>query len=217
MMISNKIIAVIPALNEEATVGHVVLGTKRHVHEVIVIDDGSRDGTYQCAKEAGALVLRHEKPLGYSASLEDGLRTASTRGADILLTLDADGQHRFEDIPRLLAPILSGEADVVLGQRPKRTHFAEWIFALYTGIRFGIRDPLCGLKAYHRRVYDTVGHFDALDSIGTELFLRAVKKGFIVRSVPIELVARRDTSRFYRKRIRANLKIFRALLKILSL
>jgi glycosyltransferase involved in cell wall biosynthesis len=213
-MTSFKVVAVIPALNEEETIGKVVAGACAETSRVIVVDDGSQDRTKDIAEKAGAYVISHDAPRGYGRSLEDGLAFAFSSGADAVVTLDADGQHDSRDIQRLIGKLMEG-FDVVIAERPYRTHMAERIFALYTKLRFGIRDPLCGLKAYRRSVYEAIGRFDALDSIGTELVLLAKKMGFTSAVVPIELAKRIDTSRFYAKRFRANVKIFKAMCKVI--
>ncbi len=111
------------------------------------------------------------------------------RGAapDIILTFDADGEHDAADVPRLIAPIAEDSADIVAGQRPRMADFGEKIFACYTRLRYGIADPLCGLKAYRRSVYDAVGQFDTVQSIGTELMIKGLRKNFRLALVPIAL------------------------------
>lgn len=213
---SEKIVAVIPAYNEAKTIGTVVRGLAPHVSEIVVIDDCSNDATPEEARAAGATVVRHEHNQGYDKTINDGFREAAERGATIIMTFDADGEHDANDVPRILAPLIAGTADMVAGQRPHTTHFAEKIFALYTTLRYGLRDPLCGFKAYRREVYDAVGFFDSVSSIGTELMLRGAKKGFRLALVPIALHARiDDNSRFYARRFRANLKILRAMWRVI--
>jgi glycosyltransferase involved in cell wall biosynthesis len=213
---AKRIIAVIPARNERKTIGSVVMGLRPYVSEVIVVDDCSSDGSGEQAREAGALVLRNEVSQGYDASIDAGFIEAARLGADILLTIDADGEHDAEDVPRVLAPIQEDRADITAGQRLHTTHFAEKVFALYSRLSYGVGDPLCGLKAYRRSVYDSVGHFDTVRSIGTELMLKGLRKGFRLALVPIVIHPREnDSSRFYARRIRANFKIFRAMLKVM--
>ena len=215
-MTSPKIIAVIPAYNEEKTVGSVVRGLKPHVSEIILVDDHSSDKTAEAARAAGAVVIRQEKNLGYDASLNAGFKAAALRGADIFITLDADGEHDVRDVPRVLAPILSGTADISLGQRPRARHIAESIFSLYTRVHWGVPDALCGLKAYSRKVYDSVVHFDSVTSIGTELMIRGITRGFRFSLVPITLHSRAyDNSRFYAFNVRGNLRILRAMIRVL--
>jgi glycosyltransferase involved in cell wall biosynthesis len=209
-----KVVAVIPAFNEAATVAQVVAEVRRRVDQVIVVDDASTDGTAEVAEQAGATVLRHPVNMGYDASLNDGAAAAVATGADVFLTFDADGEHRPEDIPALVGPIVENAADVVIAHRPCLTHASERLFALYTRFRFGVRDPLCGFKAYHRRVFERFGRFNTLNSIGTELMLRAVKAGFRLAVVPIPRRTRADTSRFYARVLRANLRILGAMLRV---
>lgn len=214
---SEKIVAVIPAYNEGRTIGAVVRGLLPRVTEVIVVDDSSSDVTIEEARRAGASVLRHERNQGYDQTVNDGFREAARRGADIFLTFDADGEHDANDIPRVLTPILVGKADIVLSQRRGRRHWGERLFALYTRLRFNIPDPLSGMKAYRRNVYDAVGFFDSVHSIGTELSIRGIKRGFRSALVPITLHERvlDDHSRFYAFNLKGNLKILRALWRIL--
>jgi len=211
---TTRIAVVIPAFNESATVGKVVLEVLRRVNEVIVVDDASSDMTGEAAERAGAIVIRHSVNRGYDASLNDGFAAAAARGADVIVTFDADGEHRSEDIPAVVEPIVANKVDIVITQRSHLVHISEKLFAAYTRLRFGIRDPLCGFKAYHRRVYDRFGSFDTLNSIGTELALRAIKAGFRVRLIPIARRARLDTSRFYARLLRANIRIFNAMMRV---
>jgi glycosyltransferase involved in cell wall biosynthesis len=216
MSSASRVIAVIPAFNEAKTIAAVVASVQAHVADVIVVDDHSADATAEEAKRAGAIVLRNAANLGYDGSLNAGFAEAAQRGAGIVLTFDADGEHDPADVPRLIAPIVEDRADIVAGQRPRLAGFAEQIFALYTWLRYGIADPLCGLKAYRRSVYDAVGQFDTVQSIGTELMIKGLHKKFRLALVPIALHRRADdSSRFYARRLWANLKILRAAWRLL--
>src|SRR6185437_9990885 len=128
-LLSKKVVAVIPAYNEGKTVRKVAAELKKVVDEVIVVNDCSTDNTAKEAGQAGAVVLNHTQNGGYDKSIDDGFKKAAELGADIIFTIDADGEHKVSDVPRLLAPILDGSADIVVSQRPYTTHFAEKIFA----------------------------------------------------------------------------------------
>jgi len=212
-----KTIAIVPAFNEEGTIGDVTRDLLRYVSQVIVVDDGSVDKTSGNAGDAGALVIRHTVNKGYDKSLEEGFKLANDLGADIFITFDADGQHVTSDIPTLLSPILNGEADIVVGKRPKHARFAEWVFHIYSKIKLGISDPLCGFKVYRDAVYKKIGYFDRSGSIGTELIFNAQKNGFKVIERPIRLNNRKDGFRFMSgKRLEANWAEFKTFFKIFS-
>lgn len=110
-------VAVIPAVNEERTIGTVVLKTQSHVDQVIVVDDGSVDDTAEIAQTAGAQVLPLPHNRGKGAALTEGLRAAIKHSPEIVVLLDADGQHDPGEIPRLCEPIEAGDADLVIGSR----------------------------------------------------------------------------------------------------
>jgi glycosyltransferase involved in cell wall biosynthesis len=111
----SAITALLPAYNEEVSIGSVVLRTRQYADRVVVIDDGSSDRTAEVALLAGAEVLRHEKNQGKGVALKTGF--SSLNGAAVIVTIDTDGQHDPSDIPRLVEPILRGEADMVNGSR----------------------------------------------------------------------------------------------------
>ena len=213
-MVEMKIVAVIPALNEEKTVSDVVKGAKRHVSEVVLVDDGSEDSTADAARKEGAMVIRHDDSQGYDRSIDDGFKAAAEEGADIVVTMDADGQHDPEDLPRILGPILQDKADVVVGNKPHQARVAERLFALYSRRSIGIADPLCGMKAYLMEVYRAVGVFDDSSSIGTQLMFSASRRGFRMAQAEVRAHHRADSSRFG-GRVKANLKILRALLRVI--
>ena len=124
---ATKVVIIIPALDECATISEVVARVPRKIAgvglvEVIVVDDGSADGTAKCAVAAGADgIVHHAQRRGLVHSFKDGVQEALRRGAAIVVTLDADGQHDPEQIPDLIAPLLAGEADIALGARPLAT------------------------------------------------------------------------------------------------
>ena len=114
---ASRIIAGMPMYNEEETIGTVVTMALRHVDEVICIDDGSSDSSARIAEACGATVIRHRSNQGYGSALKTLFQTTNTRDADVLVVLDSDGQHDTSDIPKLIQPILDGEADFTIGSR----------------------------------------------------------------------------------------------------
>src|SRR3989344_9367616 len=114
----NKVFIVIPAFNEEATIGSVVQNLrKKGYSSIVVVDDGSSDDTLSVAKNNGARVVAHRLNRGQGAALQTGMDYAVLEGADIIVTFDADGQHDPSEIKEMISPILKGEAEVSLGSR----------------------------------------------------------------------------------------------------
>lgn len=204
----SRVSIVIPALNESATILSVVEMAGKYGIP-IVVDDGSTDDTAALAKQVGAVVVSHERNHGYDAALNTGFEKAARLGSEVIITLDADGQHDPSLIQRFIDRIDAG-ADVVVGIRSRRQRFAEHLFAWYTRLRFGIKDPLCGMKAYRAVVYESLGHFDSYGSIGTELLIFAAKKGRRIGQMPFSVRERKDGSRFGRVLV-GNYKIIRAI------
>lgn len=146
---TTKVSAIIPAYNEEEKIGEVVEETKKHVDEVIVVDDGSTDETREEAERAGARDLLNQEKKGYIGAIKTGFKEAK---GDIIVTLDGDGEHRPEDIPRLIAPIVRGEADLVLGSRedPLSIRFSERLLNWLANFRVNVRDSGTGFRALQR-------------------------------------------------------------------
>jgi glycosyltransferase involved in cell wall biosynthesis len=205
----SRVAIVIPALNESSTIAEVVKAAIKYGIP-IVVDDGSTDGTSDFAHQAGGTVISHGCNRGYDAALASGFKKASEIGFDLIITLDADGQHDPSLIQKYIEKVDAG-ADVVVGIRSMRQRLAEHVFAWYTGCRYGINDPLCGMKAYKKKVYQALGHFDSYGSIGTELMLFAAKNSYRLDEVPFVVRERSGTSRFG-KVLSGNYKIFRAML-----
>lgn len=204
----SRVALVIPAFNEAATISTVVRVASKY-GQPIVVNDNSQDDTAKIAEAAGAIVVNHAVNQGYDGALNSGFTEAARLRFDYIITLDADGQHDPALLEKFIAAMDDG-ASVVLGVRSSKARLTEHIFALYARIRYGVLDPLCGMKAYRRDLYEHVGHFDSYRSIGTELMLRAVSSGVPFKQVHFKVRDRADAPRFGRL-LSANLKILRAL------
>ena len=112
-----KIIIGIPAYNEEKNIASIILKLKKITDTIVVCDDGSTDLTPQIAKENGAIVVSHEQNRGYGSAIRTIFLKAKELDADMLVTFDADGQHRIEDIEKVVLPIKNNQADIVIGSR----------------------------------------------------------------------------------------------------
>jgi glycosyltransferase involved in cell wall biosynthesis len=204
----HRIGIVIPALNEAATIGAVVTNASQY-GKPIVVDDGSSDETGHIAKNAGAIVVRHDSNCGYDQALNSGFECANELECEYVITMDADGQHNPQILSSFIEKLDDG-ADVVLGHRDRRQRLAEHIFAWVSKVKWGISDPLCGMKAYRIGIYKKLGHFDSYNSIGTELAIYAVKSASKISQVPVLTCNRGDEPRFG-KIYSANKRIFLAL------
>lgn len=200
--------AVIPAYNEEETVGEVVARVLRHVDEAIVVDDGSTDDTAMVARNSGAVVVRNEANKGVLESLKTGFKSAK---GEILVTLDADGQHDPDEIPGLLEPILDDRADLVLGARAELPHFSERVIARLTGLKAEVSDASTGFRAIRRNIVDGMTLHGAC-TCGT-FVLEAHSLGARIVEVPIIVRERKGGKR--RIKTRHFIQIFYVLYDLL--
>ena len=156
-----KVFVVLPAFNEQQKITEVVRQVRAAVPNVVVVDDGSTDLTARQARSAGAVVLRHCVNRGQGAALQTGISYSLQAGARYVVTFDSDGQHRVEDIPRLLEPLVAGRAEVALGSRfigraegiPLSRRLLLKGAVLFTRAASGARvsDAHNGLRAFSRR------------------------------------------------------------------
>lgn len=176
----------------------------------IVVDDGANDVKAGLANQAGGVVISHQGNRGYDEALSSGFKKALEIGYEIIITVDGDGQHAPVPLQVFIDQIDAG-ADIDVGVRSKRQRLADDLFAVYTMLRFGIKDPLCGMKACRTTVYAVLGLFDWYMSIGTELMLFASLIGYRFSQVRFDVRERRDESIFGRV-LDVNYKICRAML-----
>ena len=207
-MVGDQLAIIIPAFNEESTIKSVIKSVSL-IGKVIIIDDGSIDNTLINAAEAGAFVHSHSINLGYDKALNTGFEIAEKLGYQFIITMDADGQHDPNSLIKMKQILLDGY-DLVVASRDQKQRFSEYLFSLYSGMRWSIKDPLSGLKGYKISLYTALGHFDSYNSIGTELLVYALKNKYDVCQIETKVRPRQDVSRFGKSLI-TNLKILRAL------
>lgn len=191
-----NITVVLPAFNEEVSIGSIVLLTRHYSDNVIVVDDGSSDRTASIARKAGAQVIEHETNKGKGAALRTGFTAAAALGADIIVTMDSDGQHNPAEIPGLVAPIIEGAADMVNGSRyinhkdkntPIYRRVGQTILDTATNMNSGLRitDSQSGFRAFAASIID-VFRFNAQGmAIESEMLADAGRSGVRIKEVEI--------------------------------
>jgi glycosyltransferase involved in cell wall biosynthesis len=186
--------AILPAYNEEVSIGSVILQTKQYVDRVIVIDDGSTDSTADVAKLAGAEVICHSKNLGKGAALKTGFE--SLNGSEVIITIDADGQHNPEEIPILIAPILSGEADIVNGSRylygnsrstPLYRRIGQKMLDIASNLDSGLKitDTQSGFRAFSANSVPIFRFKESGMAIESEMLADAARAGLAIKEVEV--------------------------------
>ena len=185
-----KVWVVIPAYNEEQSIGGVLDALQREGwRDIIVVDDGSRDGTAEIARERGAVVLSHPKNMGLGAALRTGLRAALERGADCAVTFDADGQHDPKTV-REMVDSLDG-ADFVIGVRrftdiPLNKRVGNFILNFVTRLLGGVlTDSQSGMRALNRRALEAIQIRSNRYEVSSELVVRANRLGLRIKEVPV--------------------------------
>jgi len=200
-----KIIVGIPAFNEEKNIAVLITQLKKITDKIIVCNDGSTDLTSKIAEELGATVINHEKNLGYGAAVRSIFLKSKDLDGDILVTFDADGQHRIEDINRVINPIINGESDLVIGSRfldesakevPRYRKAGIKLITKITNatIKKQLTDSQSGFRAYSKKVLNELNPSELGMGISTEILIKASAKNFRISEVPIKIVYDGDTS-----------------------
>ncbi len=194
----------IPAFNEERNIGVIITKLKKVSNLIIVCDDGSTDLTAEIARELGAVVISHSKNQGYGAAIKSIFLEAKKRQVDALVTFDADGQHRVEDIERVLEPIKSNDADAVIGSRflDERTEIPRYrkigvkVITELTNVTTGskITDSQSGFRAYNKKVLENIIPTESGMGISTEILIKIQEKGLRITEIPIKILYEGDTS-----------------------
>jgi len=195
----------IPAYNEEKNIASIIVKLKKIVDTIIVCNDGSNDSTSEIAKNLGVIVIDHSKNLGYGAGIHSIFRKAREINSDVLVTIDADGQHRIEDIKKVVEPIEKGEADLIIGSRfldttqkqiPKYRKIGIKLITKVTNssLKNKITDSQSGFRAYSKNVVSKLNVSDIGMGISTEILIKSSAHGFRIAEVPITVLYDGDTS-----------------------
>ena len=200
-----KITIGIPAYNEEKNIAGIISKLKKYTDSIIVCDDGSSDLTGDISEQLGAIVIKHSKNRGYGAAINSLFLKAKELESDVFLTLDADGQHRVEDIPIVTNPIIKNEVDLVIGSRFLDTKSEEMPNYRKVGIKIitkitnlsikeKLTDSQSGFRAYSRKALQEITPTDDGMGVSTEILIKASNLELKVAEVPIKVNYNGDTS-----------------------
>lgn len=194
-----KLIAIIPAYNEESTIGDVIKSTSQFVDEILIINDGSTDHTAEISRNSGATVIDNIVNRGLGKTIKRGYAEAIKRGADIVVQIDADGQYDPKEISKLIQPILNNKADLVLGSRLENLKYEmpwlkkqgnkafTWLLRRLTGV--DIKDGQTGFRATRKEVFETLEiHGDF--TYTQEMIVKVSKEGWRIANVPVNFYQR---------------------------
>ena len=195
----------IPAFNEEKNIAAIITKLADITDTIIVCNDGSSDLTSDIAEKMGAFVINHEKNLGYGAAIRSIFLKAKELDGDILVTFDADGQHRIEDIEKVTKPIIDQEVDLVIGSRfldesekevPRYRKVGIKVITKITNasIKKQLTDSQSGFRAYSKKVLAELNPSELGMGISTEILIKASSKNFRITEVPIKILYSGDTS-----------------------
>lgn len=200
---SLKIVAGMPAYNEEKYIGSIVLKTREYADEVFIVDDGSSDETARVATLAGADVIRHQQNKGYGGAIQSIVAEAKKRKADVLVILDADAQHNPKEIPHVIQPILDNECDMVIGTREtqkKKIPFYRRIgqkIILHSVKQLSdedLTDSECGFRAFSRKAINEMDLRVNGMGVSAEAVAEAARKKLVVKQIPVSVVYNEDSS-----------------------
>jgi len=191
----SRVVVAIPSYNTQNTIANVITNAKKYVGEVIVIDDGSSDLTGKIAIAKGAIVIRHEVNKGYGETIKSCFKAALDKKADILITIDGDGQHDPNDIPLIINPMIKEGVDLVIGSRslvewrevPRYRRFGINIinYLWNFGSPVKVSDTQSGFRAYSRKAMECLNLSETGMSISIEILEEIRRKKLAIREVPI--------------------------------
>ena len=200
-----KIIIGIPAFNEEKNIASIITKLRSISDTIVVCNDGSSDLTSEIAERMGAVVINHEKNLGYGGAIRSIFLKAKELDGDVLVTFDADGQHRIEDIENVIAPIIEEKADLVIGSRfldesekevPQYRKVGIKVITKITNasIKKQLTDSQSGFRAYSKKVVDNLNPSEMGMGISTEILIKASTRNYKITEVPIKILYSGNTS-----------------------
>jgi glycosyltransferase involved in cell wall biosynthesis len=201
-----KIVIGLPAFNEENKIAPLLVKLKEITKDIIVCNDGSTDLTGKIAEDLNVEVINHERNLGYGAAIRDIFLKAKEMNADILVTFDADGQHRVKDVEKVIEPIINDKCDISIGSRfidsKETTQIPDYRkigIKLITSItnasiKEKLTDSQSGFRAYNKKAFNEINPSDFGMGISTEILIKASQKNLRITETPIDVIYQGNTS-----------------------
>ena len=200
-----KVVIGIPAFNEEKNIGGIISSIQELDYSVIVCNDGSSVQTGKIAEKMGAIVVNHQKNMGYGAAIKSLFLKAKEIDSDILVTFDGDGQHNISEIKDVISPLVSKETDIVIGSRffgegeekiPKYRKLGIKAITKISSISqdLDIKDTQSGFRGYNKKALVEINPTENGMGISTEILIKAAKKNLRVKEVPIIINYEGNTS-----------------------
>ena len=199
-----KITIGIPAYNEEKNIASIITKLKNITDSIIVCDDGSSDMTSEISKNLGATGISHKKNMGYGAAIRTIFQKSVELDSDILVTFDADGQHRVDDVNKILQPLENNEADIVVGSRfldnetkvPNYRKIGIKVITQVTNasLKKKLTDSQSGFRAYNKQALTQISPSEMGMGISTEILIKASNKGLRIVEIPITILYHDDAS-----------------------
>ncbi len=219
-------IACIPAYNEEKRIADVIIRTKAFVDDVVVCDDGSTDNTFLVSSNAGAYVLKHEKNLGKGIAMKTLFDYAKKTNADIIVTLDGDGQFLPEEIPKLIEPIINEKSDIVIGYRfddademPSYRKIGNKFLDKVTNLasELPFRDTQGGFRAYSKKAINEINFSTSGFGVDAEILINASTKKLKISEEKITVIYNTGTNTSTKNPITHSTEVISSLIELIAI
>jgi len=199
-----KISVLIPTYNEAKEIGRLTQDIKSRNLDVLVVDDGSQDNTFEIARDAGAMVLRNQTNIGKGASLNRGFRYCLEQNYDAVITMDGDGQHRPEDLSTFITLAQNPDNQILIGNRMDWTKTMPWVriatnkfmsWLISNLVKQKIPDSQCGFRLIKKEVLQKLNLVTNKYEMESELLIKGARLGYRIQSVPIKTIYSNERSR----------------------
>jgi len=219
-------LACIPAFNEEKAIGEVIKKALMYVDEVAVCDDGSTDNTSDIAKRVGAYVIKHDKNFGKGQAIRSLFEYAKKRGADVIVTIDGDGQFKPEEIPKLLSPIIERNYDIVIGYRfdndsemPAYRKVGNKILDKITNLasELPFRDTQSGFRAYSKKAIEVIDFKTKGFSVDGEILIDASNKKLKIAETKVSVLYNLENKTSTKNPISHSIEVTSSLIELLAI